>query len=322
MIGKNTYVIVVMAVIILILMLVIIGQFIYNTKRKKKSMMQIQEMIDSAMDGSFEQRHFDETRLSSIENSMWRFLKDSRLSSTTLAEQKKKIQTLISDISHQTVTPIANIMLYSELLEEKQKKIKVQSFQPDGNIDDETTLDEIAAIREQTSKLDFLIQSLVKLSRLENGIITVNVKKDKIQSVLTAIESQMSAKANQKRIEFLVANSEETAVFDAKWTVEALVNIVDNALKYTPAGGQVSVSVEPYTIFLKIDISDNGIGIAEEEQAKIFTRFYRSIQVSDSEGVGVGLYLAREVISAQKGYIKVQSKINEGTTFSVFLLRE
>jgi len=319
--GKNIYFMSLMVTVIIALAVVSIGLVVkYYRNQQKRLLNRIQQMIDSAIDGSFEQKNFDETKISSIENSMWRFLGDSRLSSSNLVEQKKKIQTLISDISHQTVTPIANITLYSQLLEEKQKEIEEQTLKSDGNFDDGMKED-ITAIREQTDKLNFLIQSLVKLSRLENGIITVNVKKDNIQSVLTAIENQMNVKAKQKQIELKVPGSEESAVFDAKWTVEAIMNIVDNAIKYTQVGGKVSLSVEAYQIFLRIDVKDNGIGITEEEQSKIFTRFYRSAEVSDKTGVGVGLYLAREVIRAQKGYIKVKSKPGYGTTFSVFLLR-
>lgn len=100
---------------------------------------------------------------------------------------------------------------------------------------------------------------------------------------------------------------------------EALFNIVDNAIKYTHQGGKVSITVIPYSFFLRIDIADNGIGIAESEYSKIFGRFYRSQAVSEQEGVGIGLYLAREIVSTQGGYIKVISKAGRGSVFSVIL---
>lgn len=106
---------------------------------------------------------------------------------------------------------------------------------------------------------------------------------------------------------------------DAKWTVEALGNIVDNAIKYTACRGNVQIKVEQYSFFVKIDIIDDGIGIEKEEIPKIFGRFYRSLSVADQPGVGIGLFLAREIIQAQKGYIKVTSKRGKGSTFSVFL---
>ena len=101
--------------------------------------------------------------------------------------------------------------------------------------------------------------------------------------------------------------------------VQALYNIVDNGVKYTPVGGEIRLSANRYELFFRIDIADNGIGIAEEEQAKIFTRFYRSPMVLGEEGVGIGLYLSREIITAQGGYIKVVSKQGQGSVFSVYL---
>ena len=109
------------------------------------------------------------------------------------------------------------------------------------------------------------------------------------------------------------------ACFDVKWTTEAIENIVDNAIKYTPEGGDITLAVTSYELFLRIDIADTGIGIAESEYADIFKRFYRSQAVNTIEGVGIGLYLARQIITGQGGYIKVTSTLGQGTTFSVFL---
>ncbi|MDD4849249.1 MAG: sensor histidine kinase [Gemmiger sp.] len=109
------------------------------------------------------------------------------------------------------------------------------------------------------------------------------------------------------------------AVFDAKWTAEALFNLVDNAIKYTPAGGSVRLTATTYPLFCRVDVADTGIGMAEGETAKIFARFYRAPQVADTEGVGLGLYLAREIVAAEDGYIKVRSTPQKGSVFSVFL---
>jgi len=97
---------------------------------------------------------------------------------------------------------------------------------------------------------------------------------------------------------------------------------LDNAVKYTPAGGNIWVSVECWEMYVKIDITDNGIGISEEHQGTIFKRFYREDTVHDAEGIGIGLYLAREIISLQGGYIVVSSEPGKGSTFSVRLLRK
>ena len=108
---------------------------------------------------------------------------------------------------------------------------------------------------------------------------------------------------------------------DRKWTGEALFNLLDNAIKYTPAGGRINVSAENREMYLKIDIADTGMGIAEQNQGAIFKRFYREERARDAEGIGIGLYLAREIITMQGGYILVSSSPGQGSTFSVFLPR-
>ena len=126
--------------------------------------------------------------------------------------------------------------------------------------------------------------------------------------------------AEQKDIFVTVNCPEDLHLFhDSKWTAEALFNLLDNAVKYTPAGGKITVSVEQWEMYVKLNISDTGKGISERNQASIFRRFYREEEVHDKPGVGIGLYLAREIITRQGGYIKVTSEVGKGSTFSVFL---
>ena len=140
--------------------------------------------------------------------------------------------------------------------------------------------------------------------------------------MLAETVGQYVPEAQKKQITLHLEPGDAAAVFDSKWTAEAVGNLLDNAIKYTPRGGAVSVSISEYDMFCRIDVSDNGCGIPEEEQAKVFQRFYRSPSVADAEGVGIGLYLAGQIITGQGGYIKLTSKPGEGSTFSVFLPRE
>ena len=107
---------------------------------------------------------------------------------------------------------------------------------------------------------------------------------------------------------------EEKAIFDEKWTNEAIWNLVDNAIKYTETGG-VTITVREYEMFVCVEVSDTGCGISEAEQAQIFSRFYRSGKTSGKEGLGIGLYLARQIVTAEKGYIKLASKEGKGSVF-------
>ena len=111
-------------------------------------------------------------------------------------------------------------------------------------------------------------------------------------------------------------------MFDEKWTREALCNLLDNAVKYTPAGGRVTLSVQPYELFCRVDVTDTGPGIHEQERPKIFGRFYRAENAWESEGVGVGLYLTRQIMEGQGGFVKVYSNLGQGSMFSLFLPRQ
>lgn len=287
---------------------------IYFWKRERKVEYRIQRMLDDAIAGKHLEVLLDESKTAVIENSMWRFLCDKEVFEQNIKKEKLEMQTIISDISHQAVIPISNIILYSQLVEEQLKTEEIK----EQNIVEES----LTAIREQAKELDFLIEALVKLSRTETGMIHVNPSKQSLQPVLDRIKLQFQEKAKKKTIEFIVEETEESAVFDLKWTIEAVANIVDNAVKYTPEQGSVMIRIESYASFVRMDVVDNGIGISETEQAAVFGRFYRSHAVSNEPGVGIGLYLAREVMKAQNGYIKVVSEVGKGSKFSLYFLKE
>ncbi|QQQ86370.1 HAMP domain-containing histidine kinase [Peptacetobacter hiranonis] len=295
--------IVVLALISIIVAFIVV---LINHVRTKRTMDTLEKMIDSAADGEYSETKFDESRLSALETKFSNYLSSSSTSSKNIMKEKEKIKTLISDISHQTKTPISNLILYSELIEEEDLSEDMRS--------------NVEAIKQQAEKLEFLIKSLVKLSRLENGILNLSPRKEEIQPMLQDIYERYISKASEKNLELNIEKTTSKATFDRKWTTEALGNIVDNAIKYTNTG-EITINVKEYEIFTRIDISDTGIGIAETEQAEVFSRFYRSQSVHNDEGVGIGLYLTREIISSEGGYIKLTSELGEGSTFSVYIPR-
>lgn len=275
-----------------------------NQKKTKKIIKNLGAMLDAAMNGTFTETMFNESELSALETRFVHYLSAAESSAANVALEKDRITSLIADISHQTKTPITNLLLYSELLLEEEL--------PDA------AMTNARALYHQSSKLRFLIDSLVKLSRLENGIIALSEQPAKLQPMLERIAEQYAAKAEEKGLSLHLFDTDASAVFDPKWTAEALANIVDNAVKYTEQGA-ITVSVKKYELFARIDIKDSGIGIPESEQAKIFSRFYRSERVKNQEGVGIGLYLARQIISGEGGYIRVAPNSGGGSIFSVFL---
>lgn len=272
-------------------------------QRTVKIIRSLDKMIDKAIGGTFTEENIDESMLSAVEAKLARYLSATELSAKNVAAEKEKIKELISDISHQTKTPLANILLYTELLKEQDIDGQARSC--------------AEKTAEQAEKLSFLIITLVKLSRLETGVFVLSPKKNDLMPMLEKIYRQYLPKAEVKGLQLTLEQTSAQAVFDEKWCAEALGNIVDNAVKYTDSGF-VTISVREYEMFSAVVISDSGVGISEEEQGKIFKRFYRSPSVSQKEGVGIGLYLAREIVSGCGGYIKVSSEINKGTVFSVF----
>lgn len=222
-----------------------------------------------------------------------------------LEEEKKQIKTLISDISHQIKTPVAAAKAFADLLNDNQLSQKER--------------DEYIAILENSlNKLTFLTDSLIKMSRLESGIINLKPETFILNDIVLQSIKSVYSKAKEKDITIAFNCEREYEInLDFNWTAEAITNVIDNAVKYTQNGGLVNLKITDYPSYFRLDIQDNGPGISEDEQAKIFGRFYRGEHSSGIEGVGIGLYLTREILSKQNGYIKVDSN-NNGSTFSLF----
>ena len=275
--------------------------------RARRMLDTLDRMLDDAVRGDFQESLYDESRLSALETRMAHYLSSSAVSARNLQEEKDKIKTLIGDISHQTKTPIANLLLYAQLLLEQDLPPESRAY--------------VSALEGQAEKLRFLIDALVKTSRLETGVLAMAPKSHPIQQLLEAAAAQAAPRAEARGIALTVEPADLTARFDPKWTTEALYNLVDNAVKYTPAGGSVTLRAVGYELFCRIDVTDTGSGIPEAEQARIFQRFYRSPSAGETEGVGIGLYLARQIAAGQGGYLKVTSRPGEGSTFSLFLPR-
>ena len=175
-------------------------------------------------------------------------------------------------------------------------------------------------VRSQTDKLDFLFQALVKTSRLETGVIRLEKRQGRIYDTVAQAMCGIVYAAEKKQIDVSVNCPENlTASHDSKWTAEALFNLLDNAVKYTPTGGKITVTVEGWEMYAEIKVTDTGKGIPESSQAAIFRRFYREEEVHEQPGVGIGLYLAREIITRQGGYMKVASEPGKGSAFSIML---
>lgn len=273
-----------------------------------KTLRRLDEMLEQAINGEFEEEKYDETELSRLEAKWKQYLTTSKMSMEQLNKNREGMQALVSDISHQTRTPLSNILLYSQLLCEQTE-----------NQEEKHLAEQIVR---QAEKLEFLIQALVKMSRLESNILVLKPQKQPIEPLLLEAMEEILPKAEKKKIHIKLQGNPShniNAVYDKKWTAEALGNILDNAVKYSPLESTVEVTLEKYEFYVCISVRDEGIGISEEERAQIFSRFYRSAEVQQEDGIGIGLYLAREIVQKEKGYMKVISKKGKGSTFKMYL---
>jgi signal transduction histidine kinase len=280
--------------------------FAFNSKLLRA----LDGMLDEAVAGTFEASTYDESMLSKIEAKMLRFLEMSRLKREQLEDERERVRSLIGDISHQVKTPLANITLYAQLLAEQ------------GLTEEQAKLAEQISAGADT--LTFLIQSLVKTSRLENGVIKLEAKPGDVYELVESACRQCAVFAEEKNITLTYEKNGSglTALYDRRWCSEALFNILENAVKYTPSGGAVRLSVMEYEMFARIDVADTGRGIREEDLPKVFGRFWRGAESADVPGVGIGLYLARKIITDCGGFIKVSSVPGHGSVFSVFLSKK
>lgn len=285
--------------------LALAAQSLWHRWRMKRLLRSLDRMLDAAIRGDFQEEAFDESLRSAVETKLAHYLSASAVSAKNLQEERDKIKSLIADISHQTKTPVANVLLYAQLLEERAP---------------EDCRAHTAALVEQARKLQSLIDALVKTSRLEAGVLVLHPRPGPLGPMLEEAAAQFAPRAAEKGLELILEPTEADAVFDPKWTAEAVCNLIDNAVKYTPSG-KITVSARAYELFARIDVADTGPGVEEEELGKLFRRFYRGGAASQAEGVGVGLYLVRQIAQGQGGYVKVFSKPGQGAKFSLLLPR-
>ena len=265
--------------------------------------------LDNMIDGNEElQKSNDsETLFARINHRLIRLYEIMQENRHKVDMERQELQMLISDISHQVKTPVSNLQMVTDTLLTKP-------------VSEEERMDFLQGIRSQTDKLDFLFQALVKTSRLETGAIRLEKKDSSLFHTLAQAMSSIVYAAEKKEIAVSVDCPENLIIsHDSKWTSEALFNLLDNAVKYTPPGGKISVSVVLWEMYVEVKVTDTGKGISESNQASIFRRFYREEEVHEQQGVGIGLYLAREIVTRQGGYIKVVSEPGHGSEFSIML---
>lgn len=302
----NGYIVLV-AVMMVVCVIVCMLLSYHIQKEMKVTYQNLLQRLDRAIRGEIQDTAYDESMDTAVAERLNRVVQISRMNQGNAEKERDIIKSLISDISHQVRTPLTNIMLYAGLLQEQ-------------DLDNDTML-LVDKIGKQSEKLDFFMKELVRSSYAEQEMISIYPKIMGVEELLHTSCQIVELAALKKKISIVQEETDALCYADKKWTTEALGNVLDNAIKYSPQNSQIKVKVVPYESFVCIQVQDQGFGIKEEEQGMIFERFYRSKAVSSEPGFGIGLYLVREVLSKQGGFVKIKSKIGKGCTVQLYLSR-
>lgn len=218
---------------------------------------------------------------------------------------KEFLRRTISDISHQLKTPIAALNIYNGILQQETA--------------DAATVREFTSLSEQElDRIESLVQSLLKMARLDAGAITLERSPENVLDLLEHIKRQYSFRAEQEGKEIVLEGDEQTVFScDRTWLAEAIGNLVKNALDHTAQGDRILVLWQQSPCLTQITVEDTGSGIHSEDLYHIFKRFYRSRFSKDTQGVGLGLPLAKSIVEAHQGSIEVHSKLGQGTAFTI-----
>lgn len=295
------------------------GMYVIQRRNRTQELKRIERLAGDILNGERLRAAAsgEETLFGKIEHQLVR-MQEMLLGQKAEAEKSRdEIQKLISETAHQMRTPLTNMETYTGLLRERLGEGKEKrSYRAE---EGEPLLTYTDALEESERKLHFLTESFIKMSRMEHGIIQVRKEeKDLLRTVKNAL-GQIQNQAEEKEICFEIRLPEKAVcMHDANWLGEAVYNVLDNAVKYSEPGGKIIFSVVENEMFLKIRVRDFGLGIDPGEENRIFRRFYRGNRVTNQSGFGIGLYLAREIVSLHGGFL-VANRMEPGLQMEIIL---
>ena len=223
------------------------------------------------------------------------------------ARSKEFLKNTISDISHQLKTPLAALNIYNGIMHDEAENPEMKQF---------TELTE-----QELDRIETLVQNLLKITKLDAGTIRIEKKEENVSGMMNDIKNHFLFRAKREGKQIgLSGNDAITFLCDKSWLVQTIENIVKNALDHTEKGGRINIEWKRLPSVLQIIVKDNGSGIHPEDLPHIFKRFYRSRFSKDTQGIGLGLPLAKAIIEAHDGSIEVDSEARKGTTFIINFL--
>jgi signal transduction histidine kinase len=294
------------AVLVLGVSLLLICSSMIFTKWRYREIEKLSSYLKQISSGDFhlDVRDNTEGELSLLKSDIFKVTRMLSEQGAVLHEDKAKLTNVISDISHQLKTPLTSMIVMTDLLRDK-------------GLEDEKRAEFTRNLQVQLERMEWLVSSLLKLSKIDAGTITFKKEKVQVASLIQGAVDPLLIPMDIK-MQQLKINGDEQAAFlgDFKWTAEALINIIKNAIEHTSEGGEIAIHFSENALFTEISISDNGKGIPKEDIPYIFRRFYKGKNASD-ESVGIGLAMAYSIITSQHGDIEVKSKPGAGTTFQI-----
>lgn len=274
--------------------------------------LELSDLLDTLME--LEEREVfpetEDTMLSKLQGNVTKLIRRMRHQNELARQEQEHMKGMISDLSHQLKTPLANLKMYSAFLQKE-------------DLSEKQYREYVDILCMTVDRLNFLSENMIKISRLETGLIHLKCRKNKINEAVLRAVKDIYPKARQRGCEIIYREDRERdteAQFDADWTTEAVFNLLDNAVKYSENAQNKSIilSVRKLGLFAEISVEDHNGAISREEQNRIFQRFYRGENSTGKEGIGLGLYLTREIALRQGGYVAVKAT-EQGNIFSIHL---
>jgi signal transduction histidine kinase len=294
------------AILVLVTALSLLICFLLFTRWRYRELEKLSAYLRQITSGDYalDVRDNEEGELSILKNEIYKVTLKLSEHSIQLQQDKLQLTAAISDISHQLKTPLTSMMVMVDLLSNAGlPAVKRVEFTRNLHI--------------QLERIEWLISSLLKLSKIDAG--TVYFKQDRVQVeslIRKAIEPLLIPMDIKEQTVSIQGDAAVSFIGDFNWTVEALINIVKNAVEHTAEGGAITITFAENPLFTEIVIRDNGTGIAKEDLPYIFKRFYRGRQASE-DSIGIGLAMAYSIITSQNGTIDVESRAGKGTAFHI-----
>ena len=300
-------IIIIDSVIIIVYGILLVGAFIIYDYNQSKKLKEITRYIEEINKKNYKLDIDDnpEAELSILKNELYKITIMLKEQAENSIQDKVKLKDTLSDISHQLKTPSSSIL------------ILLDNIIDNPNMDEKTKREFINDIKRETINISFLVQAILKLSRFDANAITFINKEESLNYILKEAIKNVEPLCDLRNVKIKLKGDIDEKIFcDSVWQIEAISNILKNAVEHSKDAETVSILCQNTKMYLEIKIIDNGEGISKKDLSHIFERFYKG-EKSSKDSIGIGLSLSKSIIEKNNGIIFVDSEIGKGTTFTI-----